>query len=186
VIDLADWLSHLDRPSILVIGDLILDAYTWGTAERLSPEAPVVVLRATGDENRLGGAASVAALLIALGCNARLAGMTGTDSHGQQLRRLIDDSQISLVAPLDEPDRPTTVKHRFMAQASGGHPQQVLRVDRETRQPIRQESEKALTSAIETTLPEVQAVFVSDYGKGVCTPPLLSNVFQLGRAHHLG
>src|SRR5258708_1561888 len=134
--DLAALLDGLGRPRLLVIGDLILDRYSWGDAERISPEAPVPVLRADLHEARLGGAASVAGLLRALDAEVILAGVRGTDSAGQALTRLLEETDIDASAVLTDELRPTTTKERFLGRAGGRHAQQLLRVDRESRTPL--------------------------------------------------
>src|SRR3954454_24862312 len=111
--DLIRRVQTLGHPRILVVGDLILDRYVWGDAERISQEAPVPLLRADHREHRLGGAASVATMLRALGAEVALAGGLGCDPEAELVRRMLDDAGIDarLVAPLD--DRPTTLKERY-------------------------------------------------------------------------
>src|SRR5216684_846166 len=87
--DLTDLVHRLGRPRVLVVGDVMLDRYVWGNAERISQEAPVVLLRADRREERLGGASSVATLLRALGARVSLAGVVGDDSDGARIRRLL-------------------------------------------------------------------------------------------------
>jgi len=158
---------------LLVLGDLILDRYTWGDAERVSPEAPVLVLRANQCEVRLGGAASVASLLRGLGANVVLAGVLGDDADGRVLRRLLEESGIDTRFVLTDSHRPTTTKERFLGLAAHRHPQQILRVDHELRQPIPGELEERLAAAT-VSAAEFRVVLVSDYAKGVCTPRLLA------------
>ena len=136
---LHEALESIAHPRILVIGDLILDKYTFGNTERVSPEAPVLVLRTESKEVRLGGAASVAMLLRGLEAEVTLAGVIGDDSDGQTLLKLLDDEQIDRSMVLIDGERPTTVKERFVGQCSGRSSaggQQVLRVDHETQAPI--------------------------------------------------
>ena len=174
--DLTALLDGLGRPRVLVIGDLILDRYSWGEAERISPEAPVPVLCADLHEARLGGAASVAGLLRALDAEVILAGVRGADSAGQLLTRLLEESDIDATAVLTDHLRPTSAKERFLGRAAGRHAQQLLRVDRESRVPLRTDTTARLVSLLADKLQDVQAVLVSDYGKGVCTPELLTAV----------
>ena len=120
----------------MVVGDLILDRYIWGYAERISQEAPVPLLRADQREHRLGGAASVATMLRALGAEVRLIGGVGRDPEAAVVRRMLAEQEIDdrLVLSLD--DRPTTLKERYIGRAQDRHPQQMIRVDYETRDPI--------------------------------------------------
>ncbi len=145
--DLIRRVETLPHPRILVVGDLILDRYIWGDAERISQEAPVPLLRADKREHRLGGAASVATMLRALGAEVTLAGGVGRDAGAEVVRRLLAEHGIDdgLVWPLD--DRPTTLKERYIGRAQDRHPQQMIRVDYEVRDPIRPEVESALTRA---------------------------------------
>ncbi len=165
---LSDYLDSIGHPRILVFGDLILDRYTSGNADRISPEAPVVVLKADSHEARLGGAASVAGLLSTLGAEVVLAGVIGDDANGRVLRRLLSDAGIDHRLVLCDPNRPTTTKERFIGRAAGRHPHQILRVDDEVRTPLDVELQSELLDRILERLPEFQAVLISDYDKGVC------------------
>jgi D-beta-D-heptose 7-phosphate kinase / D-beta-D-heptose 1-phosphate adenosyltransferase len=123
---LVNTLDSIGSPRVLVLGDLILDRYTWGDAERISPEAPVAVLRADQEEVRLGGAASVAGLLRALDAQVVLAGVVGDDAGGRILRKLLEEAGITHDAVLCDAERLTTVKERFMGRAAQRHPQQMF------------------------------------------------------------
>src|SRR3954452_12342709 len=134
--DLVRRIANLGNPRILVVGDLILDRYIWGYAERISQEAPVPLLRADHREHRLGGAASVATMLRALGAEVRLIGGVGRDVEAGVVRRVVLDEGIEeqWVLPLNDLSR--TLKERYIARAQDRHPQQMIRVDYETREPI--------------------------------------------------
>src|SRR5919109_2749258 len=134
--DLIDLVQRLGQPRVLVIGDLMLDRYVWGDAERISQEAPVVLLHADRREERLGGASSVASMLRALGARVTLAGVVGADADGSRIRQLVTDLGIAQEAVLTDTARPSTVKERYIGRAQHRHPQQMLRVDYETRQPL--------------------------------------------------
>ncbi len=182
--DLAGILQRLAAPRMLVVGDLILDRYVWGEAERVSPEAPVLVLRSDRQEARLGGAASVAGLLRGLDVEVVLAGVVGDDVGGHTLRRLLTEDRIDVSTVRLDPDRPTTTKERFIGRtanrsASGGH--QILRVDYEVREPLSSELERQLADAAFACLAECQALLIADYHKGVCTPTLLSQLIGAAR-----
>ena len=134
--DLIDLVGRLGQPRVLVVGDLMLDRYVWGDAERISQEAPVILLHADRREERLGGASSVATMLRALGARVALAGVVGPDADGGRIRRLLLDLGIDDEAVLVDPDRPTTVKERYIGRAQQRHPQQMIRVDYEVRTPL--------------------------------------------------
>src|SRR3954466_11413284 len=180
--DLIRRVETLGHPRILVVGDLILDRYIWGYAERISQEAPVPLLRADHREHRLGGAASGATVLRALGAEVRLIGGVGRDAEAELVRRLLADLAIDdrYVVPLD--DRPTTLKERYIGRAQDRHPQQMIRVDYETRDPIPADVEAALLTRLPSALAEAEVVLISDYDKGVCTPTLLRGLIDACRA----
>src|SRR5437016_13643286 len=123
--DLIDLVQHLGQPRVLVVGDLMLDRYVWGDAERISQEAPVILLHADKREERLGGASSVATMLRALGARVMLAGVVGADANGEQIRRILLDLGIDDEAVLSDAARPSTVKERYIGRAQHRHPQQM-------------------------------------------------------------
>jgi D-beta-D-heptose 7-phosphate kinase/D-beta-D-heptose 1-phosphate adenosyltransferase len=180
--DLIDLVQRLGQPRVLVVGDVMLDRYVWGDAERISQEAPVILLHADRREERLGGASSVATLLRALGARVTLAGVLGKDGDGGRLRQILIDLGIDHEAVLVDPDRPTTVKERYIGRAQQRHPQQMLRVDYEMRRPLPEALEKELAGALAQQVRRADIVLISDYDKGVCTPGLLAAVIAGARA----
>jgi D-beta-D-heptose 7-phosphate kinase/D-beta-D-heptose 1-phosphate adenosyltransferase len=180
--ELVDLVQRLGEPRVLVVGDLMLDRYVWGDAERISQEAPVILLRADRREERLGGASSVATMLRALGARVSLAGVVGNDADGSRLRRMLLDQGIDDEAVVGDPDRPTTVKERYIGRAQHRHPQQMIRVDYETRVTLSAPRERELLQAASAQLRRAQIVLVSDYDKGVCTPGLLAAIISAARA----
>jgi D-beta-D-heptose 7-phosphate kinase/D-beta-D-heptose 1-phosphate adenosyltransferase len=176
MLDLLAALDGIGVPQVLVLGDLILDRYTRGAAERVSPEAPVLVLRADRHETRPGGAAAVAALARGLDARVRLLGVVGTDTDGIDLRAILADEGIDISGVLEDQGRPTTTKDRFLGGTTGTQPYPLLRVDRESRQPLPAHLEERLLAHLGRQLPDCQAVLVADYGKGVCGPRLLAKV----------
>lgn len=166
---------------LIVLGDLILDRYIWGEAERISPEAPVPVLRADREEIRLGGAASVAALLRGLDSHVILAGVVGNDTDGTLVKDLLRELNINSDVVIESPDRCTTSKQRFVGRAANRHAHQILRVDRESRETVPPAAQQELIDGIQKLLPQAGAVLIADYGKGVCTPEVLRSVIQAAR-----
>lgn len=171
--DLIAALERIGRPRVLVLGDLILDRYTWGDAERISQEAPVIVLRAEQRESRLGGAGNVCQMLRGLEATVTCAGALGKDADGQSLLGLLDEWQVDRQHVLVDASRRTTSKERFIGRAQGRHPHQILRVDSEDREPLAHELEQRLIGRLEALVREHDVVLISDYDKGVCTPQLL-------------
>jgi D-beta-D-heptose 7-phosphate kinase / D-beta-D-heptose 1-phosphate adenosyltransferase len=180
--ELIDLVQHLGQPRVLVVGDLMLDRYIWGDAERISQEAPVILLHADRREERLGGASSVATLLRALGARVSLAGVVGSDADSARLRHMLLDQGVDDEAVLSDTDRPTTVKERYIGRAQHRHPQQMIRVDYEMRAPLSAPRERELLQAITHQLRRVDVVLISDYDKGVCSPGLLASVIAASRA----
>jgi D-beta-D-heptose 7-phosphate kinase / D-beta-D-heptose 1-phosphate adenosyltransferase len=180
--DLIRRIETLGHPRILVVGDLILDRYVWGYAERISQEAPVPLLRADHREHRLGGASSVATMLRTLGAEVRLIGGVGRDSEAVIVRKLLSDLGIDdqLVVTLD--DRPTTLKERYIGRAQDRHPQQMMRVDYEVREPIAADVESFLWQRLPEAVSQADIVLISDYDKGVCTPTLLRSLITACRS----
>lgn len=180
--DLIDEMERLGTPRILVIGDLILDRYVWGDAERISQEAPVILLREDRQETRLGGAANVANMLRGLDAEVTLAGIIGDDRDGLQVIEDLQQAGVDCSAVLTDTDRPTTCKVRFMGRAQHRHPHQMLRVDREVRYPIGTTVAQRLLAALLPRLGEFSAILVSDYAKGVCTAEVLRPLIDAARA----
>jgi len=157
---------------ILVIGDLILDRYLWGSATRVSPEAPVLVVDVEREELRLGGAANVAHNVRALGGSPILVGVVGGDPAALSLERELKARDVETDGGLlADPARRTTLKTRIIA-----HHQQVLRADEESRESVSAPVRDALWRRVEAALAEADAVLISDYGKGVVTPSLLDRL----------
>lgn len=177
--------NRIGHPKLLVVGDLILDRYVSGPCRRLSPEAAVPVLQAEVTEDRLGGAAAVGNLAQGLGGRVILAGIVGEDSEGAALRALGEKSSIDLSLILVDPDRPTTIKERFFTRTGHSSIQHHLRVDRERTDAITALVEAELLSQIRLQLGSVDAVLLSDYGKGVLTPSLVQGVIEMAQERGL-
>jgi D-beta-D-heptose 7-phosphate kinase / D-beta-D-heptose 1-phosphate adenosyltransferase len=169
-------LTTLDRYSgmhIWVVGDLMLDEYVMGAVERISPEAPVPVVRVRDTEHRLGGAANVARQVAALGATVTLAGVIGDDSAGDDFLRLCEASSIDTHAVIRLPERRTTRKLRVL-----GHSQQLLRLDWEDVRPCAPSATVRMVSKLaDGRRPD--AIILSDYAKGVLTPETIASVTAL-------
>ena len=171
-----DW-----RPRILLVGDVMLDRYLWGDVERISPEAPIPVLRVGKQEHRLGGAGSVAAMVATLGADDF--GRRGRpDDEGRIVRELLDKLEVNDRQVLSLADRCTTVKERLLGRAQQRHPHQMMRVDREADRPIPEETVEQLLSGMARCMDEIDLVLVSDYNKGVCKGDLIPRLVKLARA----
>jgi D-beta-D-heptose 7-phosphate kinase/D-beta-D-heptose 1-phosphate adenosyltransferase len=170
--DLIELVKRLGEPRVLVVGDVMLDRYIWGDAERVSQEAPVILLRADRREERLGGAGSVATMLRALGAQVSVAGVVGGDLEGSLARKLLSDRHVDTSAVITDGDRPTTLKERYLGRAQQKHPQQMMRVDYESRRTISESIERKFIDSLR--LADFDLVLLSDYDKGVCTKRLLT------------
>lgn len=160
---------------VLVVGDAMVDRFVWGEVDRISPEAPVPVVRVERESDRPGGAANVAANLASLGAAALLAAAVGTDEAAAALRALLESEGIEpLLVP--EASRATPLKTRVIARS-----QQVVRVDRESAQPVSERTRAELEALVLGALPRVDAVVISDYDKGVVGPELLRAVLPRAR-----
>jgi D-beta-D-heptose 7-phosphate kinase/D-beta-D-heptose 1-phosphate adenosyltransferase len=170
-------LQAAPRPSVLIVGDLILDRYVSGDVSRISPEAPIPVLTARRSEEKLGGAGNVAANLVAMGAAVEVVGLVGDDGWGRALRALLEEQRIGTEGLVLDAARPTTQKTRMM---SG--PQQMLRVDWEDAQAVSGEALAALLRLLPAKVRAAQAVVLSDYGKGVLARAVVECAVREARA----
>ena len=163
------------RVRVLVLGDLMLDRFVWGDVRRISPEAPVPVVRVTTEEMRAGGAGNVVANVAALGGRPAVAGVVGTDGAGNHLLAALRAAGADVGAVLRVRNPGTIEKTRIIA-----HQQQVVRLDRETHGAVAQPLRRRLATAVLARLRRADVLIVSDYGKGVIGADLLE---QLAAAH---
>jgi D-beta-D-heptose 7-phosphate kinase/D-beta-D-heptose 1-phosphate adenosyltransferase len=173
-IELADIVRHFDSARVLVVGDIILDRYVTGAVQRLSPEAPIPVLRPAESRATLGGAANVALNIATLGGQAILVGVAGQDQAGADLDRILAATAGVEPALVRVPGRPTTAKTRFM---SG--PYQLLRLDEETTDPLDAATAAALLEQVRAGVERADVVVLSDYAKGVLCDGVLDRVLAL-------
>ena len=173
----AALLAASRQARILVVGDVMLDQFIWGTVARISPEAPVPVVDFQRESFMPGGAANVARNLAALGVATEIFGAVGRDHAAQQLQHLLGEQGIQCAGLRAHPARSTSMKTRIVAQQ-----QQVVRVDRETRDHLDGRMTRRLLAAVAERLPRATAVIVGDYGKGVVTQPLLDGLKHLCRS----
>lgn len=168
------------RPlSVVIVGDVMLDVYRVGSAVRISPEAPVPVLLNPTVEYRLGGAGAVAAMCKAMGADVTLIGVIGCDRNGEIVRELLMSQWIRCQLSMSPAPRPTTTKERICGVASGRHRQQLARVDTESTKPISPAEANALAGLLLPS-PTLDAVILSDYGKGVCVDRILHACRETG------
>ena len=171
--DLVVLVSRLARARVLVVGDVMLDHFQYGEVDRISPEAPIPVLRVRREDTMLGGAGNVVRNLRSLEADARFVTVTGKDAAGRDIARLIKKQGVR-DAPLIEVERQTSTKTRYIAGV-----QQVLRADRETTNPLGPKIEAKLIKAVASALRTCQAVVLSDYGKGVLSARATKKIIRL-------
>ena len=160
--------ERLAGKRVLVVGDIMLDAYLMGDADRISPEAPVPVVRIESERYLLGGAGNVARNIAALGGVATLAGAVGEDGSASQVRSLVNAEGIrSALIPFS--GRPTTVKTRIMARR-----QQMLRLDQEDARPFSAAEQEAVLDVLAAELADHDVVILSDYNKGLVSAPFMA------------
>ncbi|MCB1557168.1 MAG: hypothetical protein KDJ15_07645, partial [Alphaproteobacteria bacterium] len=173
---MEQYLDKMSGKTVLVMGDLMLDRFVYGDVDRISPESPVPVLSVRREENMLGGAGNVLSNLAALGVSCDLLAVVGVDDAAANVRDLVSARGADPEGLIADPDRPTTIKTRFLA----AH-QQLLRSDFEQAGPVTAAVADRLLTAFAERLPGAQAVILSDYGKGVLTPSLLSAIIAQAR-----
>jgi D-glycero-beta-D-manno-heptose-7-phosphate kinase len=169
-------LSAATKTRVLVLGDVMLDQFIWGSVARISPEAPVPVVDFERESFMPGGAANVARNLTSLQVPTEMFGAVGDDGAARQLKKLLGEQKIGCGGLLSNPGRRTSVKTRIVA-----YKQQVVRIDRETRDGLDAKLTGRLLNSLKSNLQKADAVIVGDYGKGVVTQPLLNEIKTLCR-----
>ncbi|MFH1485358.1 MAG: PfkB family carbohydrate kinase [Chloroflexota bacterium] len=180
---LISLLSRMTGKKVLVLGDLCLDEYIIGRAQRLSREAPIPILEFVRRFSIPGAAANPALNISSLGGVAAVVGTVGDDESGLTLRRSLDKLGIDTGGLIVDPSRATTVKTRVLAEISLRYPQQIIRVDKQELRPLRPKVRQQIVDYLKATIPQVDAVLLSDYKGGVVDQRLVNAVVQLAKAH---
>ena len=170
--------TEAKKPSILVIGDLMIDHYIWGAATRLSPEAPVPVVNVKKETTTLGGAGNVVQNLVALGAHVAVAGVIGNDSSGRQLINMLEHEGVKTNALIKDDARPTTIKTRVLA---GSH--QLVRIDKEITESLSPDAEHDLITALRANIAGADIVIFSDYNKGLFSPGVTQKMIAIANEH---
>lgn len=171
--------EKFEDAKILVIGDIILDEYLWGKANRISPEAPVPILDVKRKTCLPGGAANVANNIASLGAKVYLAGVIGDDLYCTVLKDMLKKNKINSEFVIKDSSRPTTVKTRLIAQNN----RHLARVDNETDTPVSVEIRKEIFSNIEKIIDDIDLIILSDYIKGVLSRDLIRDIVKLANRH---
>ncbi len=176
-----DLFDQFSKKRVLVIGDVMVDAYLKGKVNRMSPEAPVPVVDLFAKDERIGGAGNVALNLAALGASPIICSVIGADSEGERLIQLFKDANISTDGLYASSNRRTTVKTRVLSNN-----QQLLRIDSEDTNLINAAEEAQLLTQISSVLENgIDGIIFEDYNKGVLTPSLIASVLSLAKAQQI-
>ena len=170
----AQLLKKFGRRRVLVVGDLMLDRYVYGTVGRISPEAPVPVVQVTRETSMPGGASNVACNIRALGGRAAVAGLIGKDAFGVELRWLLSDAEVEVESAMLVAGAGTIVKERIIAER-----QQVVRVDFDRSAPWTPRQVEKFLALLAIELNRADGVIIEDYGKGVVTQAVADLVLKL-------
>nr|WP_294861605.1 bifunctional ADP-heptose synthase [uncultured Fluviicola sp.] len=167
---------------ILVIGDVMIDAYMFGKVHRVSPEAPVPIVSLESQEQRLGGAANVALNLQSLGATPVLCAIVGADKDGKMLKQLLEEQNMLSTGIVASENRLTTVKTRVI-----GNQQQLLRIDAEDTHPLNEQEEQLFLASVENTIQtgKIDAIIFEDYNKGLLTPTVISGIIALAKKYEI-
>jgi len=171
-------ISKFRNAKILVIGDLMLDEFLWGNVSRISPEAPVPVVRVRSESFMPGGAANVANNIHALGATVHMAGVVGIDERGHILKGELEKKGLNVAGIVLDGERPTTLKTRVIA-----HHQQVVRIDRENSGELSGGAVDQIIDYVKEVIDDIDAIIIEDYGKGVIAPRVLQDVLRLAKRH---
>jgi len=170
--------DQFSKKRILVIGDVMIDAYLRGNVNRVSPEAPVPIVSLQKEEDRLGGAANVAINLVAMGASAIICSVIGKDKSGDKMLELLEENSISSEGLIFSSSRQTTVKTRII-----GNNQHLLRVDSEQTNDINSLEENELIAKVQTILEsKIDAIIFEDYNKGVLTERVIGEIIELANS----
>ncbi|MCD4720469.1 MAG: D-glycero-beta-D-manno-heptose-7-phosphate kinase [Desulfobacula sp.] len=173
-------IDDFKKVKALVIGDLMIDEYLWGTVDRISPEAPVPVVCVEKESHALGGAGNVIHNLVAMGAKVFAVGTAGTGKAGQMIFEKLEDLGIATDGIISEPQRPTTRKTRVIASN-----QQILRIDKEIKKDINGEILEKLVKIIDSKINDVDLVILSDYDKGLITKELVQQIVMLAHKYNV-
>ena len=161
-------------PNILVVGDLMIDHYLWGSCERISPEAPVQVVDIAKETTVLGGAGNVINNLVALGANVSVSSVIGDDDNGVELTNMLTSIGVDIKNIAIQNGRKTSKKSRVIAVS-----QQILRYDKESKEDITKESYEKILNSLKSVISKYDMVILSDYGKGVLRDELCEGIIEL-------
>ena len=177
---ISSQIESFSKLKIVVIGDVMVDAYYFGSVDRISPEAPVPVISVSKKDHRPGGAANVALNLISFGAKVLLCSVIGSDEEGRELMSLLNNEKIDTSGIFTDNLRPTTMKTRVIS--SNHH---LLRIDHETTEYISSETENFLIDFVNKSIHTIDAIILEDYNKGLLTERLISEVISIANHNNI-
>ena len=172
--------EQFSQKHILVMGDLMLDSYMWGQANRISPEAPVPVVSVKEVTHSPGGAANVGWNIASLSAKVTMAGVVGNDIHGEQLLTLMSERGMNVESVTGDTNRPTTVKTRVIANS-----QQVVRTDFESLDELSNESLEAVQASVLKNIKDVDAIILADYNKGLFSEKMIGSILTIANENNV-
>ncbi|WP_196594385.1 bifunctional heptose 7-phosphate kinase/heptose 1-phosphate adenyltransferase [Pectinatus sottacetonis] len=179
--DLLNIIKNFQQQHILVVGDMVADIYLQGIIERISREAPVLVLQQSGEKTVAGGAANVVNNVATIGGKVTAVGLLGNDNAANGLKNILSKNKVDINGLITSNDRTTITKTRIIAGGRATVSQQVVRIDHDNRTPVNSSDEKKLLTSLEILLPQCSAVVLSDYGSGTITPAIRSLIIDYSR-----
>ncbi|MBN1796776.1 MAG: D-glycero-beta-D-manno-heptose 1-phosphate adenylyltransferase [Sedimentisphaerales bacterium] len=179
--NLLKTVTNLGSPKILLIGDFMLDVYVYGDALRISPEAPVPILKVKNTEYSCGGAASVAMDMLALGAKVSCLGITGQDKNAEILKELLKKAGADTNSLIVVPDRPTTTKQRLIGLAQHRHRQQLMRMDSESTEHLPEQTYSEIERTYNKALADFDVVCLQDYNKGLSSKVFCKKLIETAK-----
>jgi len=174
--DIIKLVENFSKLKILVVGDIMLDRFIWGDVERISPEAPVPIVKVTKENYILGGAANVLNNIVSLSASADICGIVGDDLFGGYILDMLRKKRVNQEGVVIEKNFSTIVKTRVI-----GHKQQIVRVDREDSNKVNKKIYNKLLNFIRNNISKYDAVILSDYGKGVVSKPFYKELVKIAK-----
>lgn len=183
--DIKKCIQNLHKPSVLVIGDFALDEMIYGASHRISREAPVLILKHDRTDNILGAASNAANNISKLN-NGKVGtlGVIGDDYHGPILKKALEEASININGLIVDKTRVTTTKTRISGSSAQSVTQQIIRIDRETKELLSKETEQQIISKIKELTPHYDGILLSDYGIGVMTPAIIETAISTAKEHN--
>ena len=183
--ELIPIVSQLQGKTILVIGDMVADIYLEGRISRISREAPVLVLEQAGEKIVAGGAANVVNNVATLGGEVYAVGLLGDDHAAAGIKKALQENGVNTEGLLLDASRPTIAKTRIIAGGRATVSQQIVRIDKESHQPMNKDFEQKILKYIEKLLPKIEGVVISDYGSGTVTPAIQKQLIKCCRKRNI-